>query len=196
MRVQNGGSGGTVICLGVGGMVDLAEVLRLEATAEEEDPFGGVEIWIVDARRPWHLNNVFGGRPPDTAVRDVNGDDKDLSPELTLGRLNKSYTPGKGGIIIYDDGDIEEELDGERHAFFELEAMPEVEDDGEDLGETDTESEGETGPQRSRSSKKRKSLPDEGDDEESDGADEDGRGKRKRRRSSVSCSTPFPLPHH
>ena len=190
MRVQNGGNGGTVICLGVGGMVDLAEVLRLEAT-EEEDSFGGVEIWVIDARRPWHLNNVFGGRPPDTAVQDG----KDLSPEVTFGRLNKSYTPGKGGIIIYDDGDIEEELDGERHAFFELEAMPEVENDGEDLEETDTEAEGDTDPQKPRSSTKRKSLSDDEDDDE-DGAavDEDHRGKRKRRRSSVSHISAFLSP--
>ena len=186
MRVQNGGSGGIVICLGVGGMVDLAEVLRLEATTEEEDPFGGVEIWIVDARRPWHLNNVFGGQPPATTVRDVNGDYKDLSPEVAFGRLNKSYTPGKGGIIIYDDGDIEEELDGERHAYFELEAMPEIEDGGEDLGEADTESEGETDHQKPRYSKKRKSHSDEEDNEEGDEVDEDHRERRKRRRSSVS----------
>ena len=172
-----------MICLGVGGMVDLAEVLRLEATIEEEDPFGGVEIWIVDARRPWHLNNVFGGRPPEQAVRDINGDDKDLSPEITFGRINQSYRPGKGGIIIYDDGDIEEELDGERHAFFELEAMPEVEDDGEELGDADSDTEEENKPQSSR---KRKSPSDAEDDEDSDQASEDGRRRQKRRRSSVS----------
>ena len=186
MRLQNGGSGGTVVCLGLGGMVDLAEVLRLEATTEDEDPFGGVGIWIMDARRPWHLNNVFGGRPPDSAVRDINGDDKDPSPEIALGRINQSYQPGKGGIIIYDDGDVEEELDGERHAFFELEAMPEVEDDGEDLGEADTDNEGETNSQKPRLSKKRKSLSDAEDNEDSDQADEDRIRRQKRRRGSVS----------
>lgn len=61
MRIQNGGSGGTVICLGVGGLVDLGAVLGLEATEEDEDSTGGLEVWVIDARRPWNLGNVFGG---------------------------------------------------------------------------------------------------------------------------------------
>ncbi|PYH96685.1 cell division control protein 45 [Aspergillus ellipticus CBS 707.79] len=78
MRTTNGGSGGVVICLGVGGLVDLSEILCLTSEDEEEgeDDMGGVEVWVFDARRPWNLANVFGGegRPAaDTDTGVVNG---------------------------------------------------------------------------------------------------------------------------
>ncbi|KAI5837955.1 CDC45 family [Morchella snyderi] len=41
-----------VICLGLGGLVDIATFLELGAA---------VECWVVDGRRPWNLYNVFLG---------------------------------------------------------------------------------------------------------------------------------------
>ncbi|KAL8652697.1 MAG: hypothetical protein Q9226_004156 [Calogaya cf. arnoldii] len=61
MKLQLGGSGGVVVCLGVGGMVDISTVLGLDNVADGEDPSGGVQVWLIDARRPWNLGNVFAG---------------------------------------------------------------------------------------------------------------------------------------
>ncbi len=61
MRTDEGGSGGVVVCLGVGGLVDLGAILGLDASQEgDQDRMGGVEVWVIDARRPWNLGNVFG----------------------------------------------------------------------------------------------------------------------------------------
>ncbi|CAZ84703.1 unnamed protein product [Tuber melanosporum] len=69
-----------VICLGLGGLVDIAAFLDLNCgRGGEEGEEGGrakVECWLVDGRRPWNLYNVFG----------------------------------VGGVKCFDDGDIEEEL--------------------------------------------------------------------------------------
>ncbi|KAI5821281.1 CDC45 family [Pyronema omphalodes] len=45
-----------VICLGLGGLVDLASFLDLARDAGDE-----AECWIVDGRRPWNLYNVYAG---------------------------------------------------------------------------------------------------------------------------------------
>ena len=60
MKTSEGGSGGVVVCLGVGGLVDLGSLLGME-DEENTQPMGGVEVWVLDARRPWNLSNVFGG---------------------------------------------------------------------------------------------------------------------------------------
>ena len=59
---QHGGDGGFVVCLGLGGLVDLEEVLSLDPQEDEgAQPMDhGVEVWVVDSRRPWNLQNVFG----------------------------------------------------------------------------------------------------------------------------------------
>ena len=61
---QHGGQGGIVVCLGVGGLVDLEETLGLDGGEDPEAQTNmydhGVEVWVVDARRPWNLQNVFG----------------------------------------------------------------------------------------------------------------------------------------
>ncbi|OOF95477.1 hypothetical protein ASPCADRAFT_49256 [Aspergillus carbonarius ITEM 5010] len=131
MRTTNGGSGGIVICLGVGGLVDLSEILCLSNAEEEEEEedMGGVEVWVFDARRPWNLAN---------------------------GCITSGYTSGNGGIVVYDDGDIEEELGKERDAYCELLAMPEVDEEEEDDAD-DSESDREVDHLSSSDSKKRKS---------------------------------------
>ncbi|KAH8432219.1 cell division control 45 family protein [Aspergillus melleus] len=189
MQTTHGGSGGVVICLGAGGLVDLSEILCLGNPEDEVEDMGGVEVWVFDARRPWNLANVFGGETSggqngnDTATlrRNTRGVDK--------GRITPSFRAGKGGIVVYDDGDIEDEMAKEREAYCALLEMPEVDDDEEDLDES--ASEDETERLSSSGSKKRKSWQREDDDDESE--DEDG-PPRQRRRSNSGSSMVF-SPH-
>ena len=121
---QQGGDGGVVVCLGVGGLVDLEETLGLDQQEEGVEVMDhGVEVWLVDGRRPWNLQNVFGFG---SAVNDERA-----APEGTLkrrrgvqqGKLLSSYAPGRGGIIVFDDGDIEQELGAEAEAFCSLQDL-------------------------------------------------------------------------
>ena len=187
MRAQNGGTGGTVICLGVGGLVDLSSLLGSEAEGGNEDLTGGVEIWVIDARRPWNLNNVFGGSPSSTALVETDGNARTRVPEVSYGRIHQNYRPGKGGIIVFDDGDIDEDLAAERTAYYALEQMPEVEDDGEESDGFSSESDASDQDTTDRPSKKRKSWSEanQNDDDE----DEEQR-PRQRRRNSIVCSNP------
>jgi len=186
MRLGDGGSGGVVVCLGVGGLVDLESVLGLEVDEEGTGGCDGVDIWVFDARRPWNLSNIFGGA---LAVME-NQDDQDgvLARRLAgidRGELQKSYRPGKGGIVVFDDGDIQEELSTERAAWFALEDMPEV-DDADDDGASDSEADdAEDGDDASRP--KRKSWSDREEEEaDSDNEKENERPRQRRRSNSVS----------
>lgn len=184
MRTQNGGGGGTVVCLGVGGLVDLGMVLGLETTEVDQDATGGVEIWVIDARRPWNLGNVFGGAPQDPALTELNGNARAHNPEVSFGQIQQHYKPGRGGIIVFDDGDISEELETEREAYFKLEQLPEVEDDGRESDDSESDTESESGSSHEsvgRQSKKRKSWS----DAEEDSEDEDARPRQRRRSNSV-----------
>jgi len=180
MMESEGGSGGTVICLGVGGLVDLGSLLGID-TDGDQGSFGGVEVWVIDARRPWNLGNVFGGLPSKPQIESV-----DMAPRKHNGldgaKILSGYKPGKGGIIVCDDGDIEEELDAERDAYMALVEMPEVEEN-DDRDGSDTESEGEdsalTNPLPGQ---KRKSWSDR--DEAEDSSD-DERPTQRRRSNSV-----------
>lgn len=188
MKKQNGGSGGLVVCLGVGGLVDLATVLGLQADEEQEDPSGGVEVWLIDARRPWNLGNVFGGNPADMMDR-LDDSRASWGFGVENGRILKSYKPGQGGIIVYDDGDIEEDLVVQREAYYQLAKMPDVEDDGDSLGSSDEESDAMRDHGKERRKNKRKSWSDR--DQEVDGSDssiEDGRPKQRRRSNSVALN--------
>ena len=183
MRVQQGGSGGTVVCLGVGGLVDLGAVLGLEATDDNEDFFGGVEVWIIDARRPWNLGNVFGGKWLDGGIKETSGNARSKASGVENGRIQQTYRPGQGGIIVYDDGDIDEELATEREAYCSLEQMPTLEDNGDDSDGSDAESDVSSLINGDRSSKKRKSWSDR--DEEGDDGENGGRPRQSRRSNSV-----------
>lgn len=182
MKTTEGGNGGIVVCLGVGGLVDLAELLGLESEEADQDMMGGIEVWVLDARRPWNLGNVFGGLPPlheselgHDAHQKLNGVDR--------GRVQKSYHPGQGGIIVFDDGDIEDELSAERDAYWALAEMPEV----EDVASEDSDIE-EAGPQIQDHSKsrKRKSWSDREDEDSESAVDEDAPPRRRRRSNLVS----------
>lgn len=183
MRLADGGSGGVVACLGVGGLVDLENVLGLEVDEEGHGGVDGVDIWVFDARRPWNLGNVFGA-PPQEAVE---GQNARKEPGLAQGQISRSYRPGKGGIVVFDDGDIEAELASEREAWHELEEMPEVDDDEEDLGSSSDEDEAEDAqPDKQDSARrKRKSWSDREEDDGNE-SEKENRPHQRRRSNSVS----------
>lgn len=196
MMETRGGSGGVVVCLGVGGTVDLGAMLGLEPDEEDSSSatgsYGGVEVWVMDSHRPWNLGNVFGGHPlePDSAdsSRAIS---KRAPPGVSNGRITHSYKPSRGGIIVFDDGDIEETLEKERAAYMALVDMPDIEDNGEDLDDSDSEggsddeddaAEKATPP--ARAGQKRKSLSDLDKDDEDSG--DDDRPAQRRRSNSGS----------
>lgn len=181
MMQSNGGPGGIVVCLGVGGMVDLGTILGLEVEGEDSS-FSGVEVWVFDSHRPWNLANVFGGYPLEP-VSDIHSSYRTRTPEgVNSGKISRSYKPGKGGIVVFDDGDIEEGLSAEGDAYLALVDMPDIEDDGEPFGGSDSESEGGADDESPRSGQKRKSWSDQDDD--SSGEDDD-RPPQRRRSNSV-----------
>jgi len=176
MQTKNGGAGGVVVCLGVGGLVDLTEILALSDPEDEVEDLGGVEVWVFDARRPWNLSNVFGGQP-------VLGQEVDVRARMNTrgvdkGCITPSYASGNGGIVVYDDGDIDEELSKEREAYSALLDMPEVDDDEEDDLGSDSEDDDQPRP-----GKKRKSWSGREDEDESD--EDDGPPRQRRRSNSV-----------
>lgn len=186
---QNGGAGGVVICLGVGGMVDLGALLGLEPEGEETT-FGGVEVWLMDSRRPWNLGNVFGGFPLEPETEIASSYQARTPVGVKAGRIERAYKPGKGGIVVFDDGDIEDELAPQRDAYLALMEMPDVEDNGEDLGDSDSDSDEEEDADHSfgsapRAGQKRKSWSDQDEEDESD--EDDDRPRQRRRSNSVSA---------
>lgn len=189
MRTTHGGSGGVVVCLGVGGLVDLSEILCLTVEGEETEDMGGVEVWVIDARRPWNLENVFGGQPgPRRQLEDGEQNARSVKTRgVEKGCINESYKSGAGGVIVFDDGDIEEELTAEREAYCALQEMPEIDeddlddDDDEEAGD-DSGSEDDMGNGSGSSSRKRKSWRDEEDE-----YDDDDEPPRQRRRSNSVC---------
>ncbi|KAK8929653.1 Cell division control protein 45 [Metarhizium anisopliae] len=115
MMESQGGSGGVVVCLGVGGMVDLGPLLGLEQDGAEA-PYSGVEVWVIDARRPWNLGNVFGGFPLEATSEAESSYQSRTPVGISGGQVERAYKSGKGGIVVFDDGDIEEAMEKERDA--------------------------------------------------------------------------------
>ena len=214
MMESRGGSGGVVICLGVGGTIDLSTFFGLESEdgdlASGEQAFSGVELWVMDSHRPWNLSNVFGGFPLEPAAQSqpafsLDDDNTGLSqtlssrvpPGIVSGQIERAYKPGKGGLIVFDDGDIEDELGAERDAYMALADMPEIEDNGDDdVGDSQSESDDDddgdeeeeedaAGSSQAppRTGQKRKSWLDDDEDEDSD---DDDRPAQRRRSNSVS----------
>ncbi|KAJ4295263.1 DNA replication initiation factor cdc45 [Kalmusia sp. IMI 367209] len=186
MRTTQGGSGGVVVCLGVGGMVDLEETFGMEVDDNGSGGTGDVEVWLMDARRPWNLSNVFGtpmGQDAATGdwVRKRAGVDK--------GRLLQTYQSSKGGIIVFDDGDIEDELEAEREAYCALEEMPELGEGIESDDEEEDDDAGEQNPPSGQAPKKRKSWS-EGEDSDENMSDEERPSQRRRSNSGTSIPSP------
>ncbi|KYG42386.1 hypothetical protein M433DRAFT_157956 [Acidomyces richmondensis BFW] len=188
LRRERGGEGGTVVCVGCGGGVDLSEIL-LGADGENiEEAQGtnghGVEVWVLDAWRPWNLENVFAGRGK------VDG------TGVERGKLTPRYLSGEGGVIVWDDGEIEAELCEEKEAYFALSDMPEITEDDLILGTNPQDHSSETGGEEGdedeqnssqHSGQKRKASSEGVDDE-----DEDDESERRRRRRRSNGSTPIP----
>lgn len=193
MKTTEGGPGGVVVCLGVGGLVDLGDLLGLESEEEDQEPMGGVEVWVIDARRPWNLSNVFGGQPSPQALSELDSNARRKEPGVEKGCIQKSYRPGKGGIIVFDDGDIAEELDAERDAYCALLDMPEVEDLGDEDSDGDDEKENED--DSLPHNKKRKSWSDQ-ENEALEGDDEERPRQRRRSNSGSSISSPSRRDRH
>lgn len=183
LKATEGGSGGVVICLGVGGLVDLGSLLGLEDD-DSLEAMGGVEVWVLDARRPWNLSNVFGGLPMEAQSGESDINTRPANPGVEKGCIQKSYKSGRGGIIVFDDGDIMAELDAERAAYCSLAEMPDVEDDSDDENSGDES-------QDTSSSRKRKSWSDRDDEDDDDDLGE-ARPRQRRRSNSGSslASTP------
>ena len=178
-----GGEGGVVVCLGVGGLVDLEEVLGLDA---EDMVDHGVDVWVVDARRPWNLQNVFGlGASASTS------NEGSSRQGVEQGRVLSTYRSGKGGVIVWDDGDIDSDLAAEREAFMELLKMPEITEDDlalETNDDPDQDAEDQEEPSSSQS-RKRKADDRESDDEGGIASDDNERPRQRRRSNS---GTPIP----
>ena len=188
MKTQQGGTGGVVVCLGVGGMVDISTMLGLDDITGGLDPSGGVEVWLIDARRPWNLGNVFAGSPDD-ALQEIDGNSRSRERGIIDGQIQKSYRAGQGGVIVYDDGDIDEGLSTEREAYTALVNMPDIEDDGELLDDSDGESVVAESVNEMQLSKKRKSRSDTGED---DYEDENRRPRQRIRADSNETTTSTP----
>ncbi|KAL5595540.1 hypothetical protein FOVSG1_009229 [Fusarium oxysporum f. sp. vasinfectum] len=186
MMESQGGSGGVVVCLGVGGMVDLGPLLGLEPEGDDQ-PYSGVEVWVMDAHRPWNLGNVFGGFPLDPETEVSSSYQSRCPTGVNGGMIESAFKPGKGGIIVFDDGDIVDDMQTERNAYLELMEMPEIDDDGEDLGDTDDEDDDENPndiiPELVRAGQKRKSWSDAEDE-----SDDDRPHQRRRSNSSSSIA--------
>ncbi|KAF3927842.1 hypothetical protein ABW20_dc0102969 [Dactylellina cionopaga] len=162
-----------LVLLGVGGLVDIAEFLELRR---------GVECWIIESRRPWNLQNIFGG-PGGEGFRLV-GRDGDVSDQ--------------GGVVCWDDGDIVDFLQPEQAAYKRLIEMAEEVGDIEEWNSEDEEDEedeefaenrrknngygndNEDTPSSTNSRKRRSSSDDDDDDEEEEGYSDDDRRRRKK----------------
>ncbi|KAJ4192846.1 DNA replication initiation factor cdc45 [Fusarium falciforme] len=185
MMESQGGSGGVVVCLGVGGMVDLGPLLGLEPEGEES-PYSGVEVWVMDAHRPWNLGNVFGGLPLDPATEISSSYQSRSPPGVDGGKITRGFRPGKGGIVVFDDGDIEEDMETERNAYLALVDMPEIDEDDQDLGDSDEDDDEHEAQHLEpvHAGQKRKSWSDADDD-----FSDDDRPRQRRRSNS---SSPIP----
>jgi cell division control protein 45 len=186
---QRGGNGGVVICLGVGGLVDMEETLGLDGGLDvseggevEDMRDHGVEVWVVDARRPWNLTNLFGSGLP---ASDLLGNAQlVVGPAgVDQGKIMPSYRAGKGGVIVWVDEDVQTDLASEREAMAELQRMPDI--DEQDPLLEDTQSENGDDPSSSQTRKRRASEFDEEDED----SEEEERPRQRRRSNS---STPIP----
>lgn len=179
MMQSQGGAGGLVVCLGVGGMVDLGPLLGLEPEGEE-NPYSGVEVWVMDAHRPWNLANVFGGFPLQPFMEGTPSYQSRSPLGVQGGEIGRAYNSDRGGIVVFDDGDIEEDLIAERDAYLALVDMPELDDGQGDYDQSDDDDDATLEP-RALAGLKRKSWSGDRDDESSD----DDRPHQRRRSNSV-----------
>lgn len=188
-----------MVCLGLGGTVALEDILGLSDSNEnggiqaEGMAEHGVEVWVIDSHRPWNLDNVFSN-PVITQQGEDGAEVVRRRAGVHEGKILPGYKPGKGGVIVWDDGDLEAELASEKEAYFALQAMPEITEDDlalDDVEEDDMEGDEEEDEVSSAGQKRKRSTSPEGSDDELDSDEEDDR-PRRRRRSNSSNSLPIP----
>ncbi|PHH82224.1 hypothetical protein CDD82_6643 [Ophiocordyceps australis] len=200
MMEAHGGSGGLVVCLGVGGMVDLGPLLGLEPDGQDAPPYSGVDVWLIDSHRPWNLGNVFGGFPLSSDSQDDASYQSTSPPGVEGGKVGRHYKSGKGGIFVFDDGDIEETMTAQRDAYLALVDMPDIDhddDDGyddshHDYDSQDTSRENSPSQDNLRAGSKRKSWS--ADHDNSSDEDENRPHQRRRSNSSISIADSPRLP--
>ncbi|KAK3056947.1 DNA replication initiation factor cdc45 [Extremus antarcticus] len=192
---QRGGDGGVVVCLGVGGLVDLEETLGLDGSSQaanggdaEDMRDHGVEVWCIDARRPWNLQNLFGSGVSAAVLPGHDALTEARRNGVDHGKVLPTYKSGKGGVIVWVDDDIGNDLAAEREALAELQNMPEI--DEQDLLLEGANSDDEDELSSSQSKKRRASDLDE---DEAGASDEEERPRQRRRSNS---STPIPSSPH
>ena len=162
----------------------MSSTLGLDTEIPGEDPSGAVEVWLIDARRPWNLGNVFAGDPVEVVLKETGGNIKSRLTEVNNGKIQPSYKPGQGGIIVYDDGDIDDDLTAEREAYCGLKEMEDVEGLDTESDDSGQESDASDLIEGQRTSKKRKSWSDQ-EDRNIDSEDEISRPRQRRRSNSV-----------
>ena len=186
-----GGAGGYVVCVGLGGLIDLGPLLGMDVEADpDEGQLGGIQAWVLDARRPWNLGNVFNGMTrPDKPRRQhqrLSVAEREAQLEVDYGEIQRNFGPGKGGVIVYDDGDIKEELQAEREAYYGMKEMPILDSDAESDGSESDGSDGSTNAPPSvfvqTQGRKRRSSEVNGDE------DSDNERPRRRQRSGSTSS--------
>jgi len=108
------------------------------------------------------------------------------------GKILQSYQSSRGGIIVFDDGDIEDELQAEREAYAGLEEMPEVGEEDDMSDDSDDQDDQDEEPPSGQAPKKRKSWGEE-DDSDHDMTDDERPAQRRRSNSGGSIpSSPEP----
>lgn len=182
-------------------MVDLGPLLGLEPEGDNT-PYSGIEVWVLDAHRPWNLANVFGGFPLEPETDEATSYQTRSPVGVKAGEVGRAYKSNKGGIVVFDDGDIEADLSTERGAYLALLDMPDFDDDGqESVGSIsdDDDDEGSDNHQDNttlhpaRAGQKRKSWSDGNGDDSSD--DDEDRPHQRRRSNSVRYTDPDPFNH-
>ena len=99
---------------------------------------------------------------------------------MERGCIQRSYRPGKGGIIVFDDGDITEEMTAERDAYSALAEMPDIRDEGD--AEIDEDDENDQAESHARNNKRKSWSDQDNEDIDSD----EGRPRQRRRSNSGS----------
>ena len=175
----------------------MEEMLGLDGETEDSEAVSnasnmsnhGVEVWIIDACRPWNLENVFGGQAATTSA------ETGVSERLGTiqGKILPSYRPGRGGVVVWDDDDLDRQLQDEKESYFALHSMPEIDEDDVDFDHDDEETE----PLNQENSllepssgvgEKRK----RDDHDLSDSTDDEDDRSSRRRRGDSSDSIPIP----
>lgn len=149
-----------LVLINVGASIDLYGYLHLPPD---------VTCHLIDSHRPYALENIFSSTDADVDVR--------------------RGAPATGGkVVVWDDGDIAEDMKEELEAYRALEFEPDSEEEGsDDDGEEGSDAEDERAFRAAQRRQRQRmgsssSLGSEDEAEDEDDEDEDGEPRRKKRR--------------